>query len=281
MPTLHALVFTGASSVANYQALLADGPIQIDEPQSHRLRHQSDADPDVGSYRMATAVSDGATTTTRYRCQRRSGGGGARRGRHHREHRRSLAGNVFNNNGFGPDSDPDGGAFAVTAVSGGTVGTQITLPSGALLIAQRRRHVQLRPQPQVRLSAGARLGRFQPDHHRHLHLHHHGRRYGDRDGDDQRRRYQRRPVRQRRHRQPGRRHRRRRLLRQQHRRRGDRGGERRLRHRGRVRRLYPAGRQQRRGAQYDRRRVDRHGLERRRDADQQQRAQHADRPRRQ
>ena len=44
-----------------------------------------------------------------------------------------TAGNVFNNNGFGLDSDPDGGAFAVTAVSGGTVGTPITLPSGALL----------------------------------------------------------------------------------------------------------------------------------------------------
>ena len=40
---------------------------------------------------------------------------------------------MFDNNGFGPDSDPDGGAFSVTAVSGGTVGTQFTLPSGALL----------------------------------------------------------------------------------------------------------------------------------------------------
>ena len=103
-----------------------------------------------------------------------------------------AAGNVFVNNGFGPDGDPDGGAFAVTAVSGGTVGTPVTLPSGALLIAQRRRHVRLRPQPPVRLSAGARLGRFQPDHHRYLQLRHHGRRYGDRDGNDQRRRQQRR-----------------------------------------------------------------------------------------
>ena len=46
---------------------------------------------------------------------------------------RAVAGSLFNNNGFGPDSDPDGGAFAVTAVSAGTVGTPITLPSGALL----------------------------------------------------------------------------------------------------------------------------------------------------
>ena len=44
-----------------------------------------------------------------------------------------TAGNVFANNGSGPDSDPDSGAFLVTAVSGGTVGTQLTLPSGALL----------------------------------------------------------------------------------------------------------------------------------------------------
>ena len=47
---------------------------------------------------------------------------------------RAVAGNLFNNNGFGLDSDPDGGTFAVTAVSVGTVGAPITLPSGALLI---------------------------------------------------------------------------------------------------------------------------------------------------
>ena len=47
---------------------------------------------------------------------------------------RAVAGNLFHNNGFGPDSDPDGGTFAVTAVSVGTVDTPITLPSGALLI---------------------------------------------------------------------------------------------------------------------------------------------------
>ena len=44
-----------------------------------------------------------------------------------------TAGNVFDNNGSGLDNDPDGGAFLVTAVSGGTLGTQLTLPSGALL----------------------------------------------------------------------------------------------------------------------------------------------------
>jgi len=41
---------------------------------------------------------------------------------------------LFRNNGFGPDSDPDGGTFVVTDVSVGTVGAPITLPSGALLI---------------------------------------------------------------------------------------------------------------------------------------------------
>ena len=43
-----------------------------------------------------------------------------------------ITANVFADNGFGPDSDPDG-AFSVTAMSGGTLGTQLTLPSGALL----------------------------------------------------------------------------------------------------------------------------------------------------
>jgi len=46
-----------------------------------------------------------------------------------------LAGNVFSNNGSGADSDPDGPAFTVTAVNGvgASVGTQITLGSGAHL----------------------------------------------------------------------------------------------------------------------------------------------------
>jgi VCBS repeat-containing protein len=43
-----------------------------------------------------------------------------------------TAGNVFADNGFGADSDPDG-MYSVTAMSGGTLGTQLTLPSGALL----------------------------------------------------------------------------------------------------------------------------------------------------
>jgi VCBS repeat-containing protein len=44
-----------------------------------------------------------------------------------------VPGNLFADNGSGTD-DPDGGAaFAVTAVSGGTVGAQFALPSGALL----------------------------------------------------------------------------------------------------------------------------------------------------
>jgi VCBS repeat-containing protein len=43
-----------------------------------------------------------------------------------------TAGNLFADNGFGPDSDPDG-TFSVAAISSGTLGTQLTLPSGALL----------------------------------------------------------------------------------------------------------------------------------------------------
>jgi Ca2+-binding RTX toxin-like protein len=46
-----------------------------------------------------------------------------------------VAGNLFANNGSGADSDPDGPPLAVSAVNGssGNVGSQITLPSGALL----------------------------------------------------------------------------------------------------------------------------------------------------
>ena len=44
-----------------------------------------------------------------------------------------TTGNVLADNGAGVDSDPDSGAFLVTAVSGGTLGTQFALPSGALL----------------------------------------------------------------------------------------------------------------------------------------------------
>jgi VCBS repeat-containing protein len=44
-----------------------------------------------------------------------------------------TTGNVLADNGSGADSDPDSLLFFVTAVAGGTVGTQFTLPSGALL----------------------------------------------------------------------------------------------------------------------------------------------------
>ena len=42
-----------------------------------------------------------------------------------------VTADVFEDNGFGADSNPDG--FSVTAMSGGTIGTQLTLLSGALL----------------------------------------------------------------------------------------------------------------------------------------------------
>jgi hypothetical protein len=53
-----------------------------------------------------------------------------------------TTGNVLADNGSGPDGDPDS-AFQVTAVSGGTLGTQFALPSGAAPDGQCRRHVQL------------------------------------------------------------------------------------------------------------------------------------------
>jgi VCBS repeat-containing protein len=43
-----------------------------------------------------------------------------------------ATGNVFADNGFGADSEPEG-TYSVTAMSAGTLGTQLALPSGALL----------------------------------------------------------------------------------------------------------------------------------------------------
>ena len=175
-PTLHALVFTGASSVANYQALL----------QTVQFQSTSDNPTDFGASPQRTLtwfVSDGTAVTTadddtRYRCPRRSGGGGARRGRHHREHfdprarggrklvqqqrlrprQRSRWWYVCGDGGVGRH-----GRHANHAAVGRAADRQC------------RRHVQLRPQPHVRLSAGARLGRLQPDLCRHLQLRHHRR----------------------------------------------------------------------------------------------------------
>jgi VCBS repeat-containing protein len=47
----------------------------------------------------------------------------------------ALSGNLFADNGAGPDSDPDGDALTVTAVNGvaASVGSQVALASGALL----------------------------------------------------------------------------------------------------------------------------------------------------
>ena len=133
-PTLHALVFTGASSVANYQALLqtvqfqstSDNPTDFGaSPQRSLTWFVSDGTAvttatttlDIVAVDDPAVAQDDAVATTENTVIRA----------------RAVAGNLFNNNGFGPDSDPDGGAFAVTAVSAGTVGTPITLPSGALL----------------------------------------------------------------------------------------------------------------------------------------------------
>ena len=134
-PTLHALVFTGASSVANYQALLqtvqfqstSHNPTDFDtSPQRTLTWFVSDGTAvttatttlDIVAHDDPAVAQPDAVPTTENTVIRA----------------RAVAGNVFVNNGFGPDSDPDGGTFAVTAVSVGTVGTPITLPSGALLI---------------------------------------------------------------------------------------------------------------------------------------------------
>ena len=134
-PTLHALVLTGASSVANYQALLqtvtfqstSHNPTDFDtSPQRTLTWFVSDGTAvttatttlDIVAHDDPAVAEPDAVATTENTLIRA----------------RAVAGNLFNNNGFGPDSDPDGGTFVVTAVSVGTVGAPITLPSGALLI---------------------------------------------------------------------------------------------------------------------------------------------------
>ena len=196
-PTLHALVFTGASSVANYQALL----------QTVQFQSTSHNPTDFGASPQRSLtwfVSDGTAVTTAtttldivaHDDPAVAGPDAVATTENALIRARAVAGNLFNNNGFGPDSDPDGGTFAVTAVSVGTVGTPITLPSGALLIVNADGTFNYNPNHMFDYLPDARLWRLQPDLCRHLQLRHHGRRYRDRDGDGQRRRHQRRPVRQ-------------------------------------------------------------------------------------
>ena len=164
-PTLHALVFTGASSVANYQALLQTVQFQSTSHNPTDFDSESATDPDL--VRIGWHGRHDRNDDTRYRCPRRSGGGAARRGRHHREHRdpRARGGReLVRQQRLRPRQRSrwwcvcgDGGV--------GRHGRHANHAAvGRAADRQRRRHVQLRPQPQVRLSAGARLWRFQPDH---------------------------------------------------------------------------------------------------------------------
>ena len=134
-PTLHALVLTGASSVANYQALL--------QTVTFQSTNHNPTDFDTSPQRTLTwFVSDGtavtSATTTLDIVTHDDPAVAQPDAVPTTENAvilgRAVAGNLFVNNGFGVDSDPDGGAFVVTAVSVGTVGTPIALPSGALLI---------------------------------------------------------------------------------------------------------------------------------------------------
>ena len=94
-----------------------------------------------------------------------------------------TAGNVFANNGSGLDSDPDSGAFLVTAVSGGTVGTQLTLPSGALLTLNADGTFNFDPHHLFDYLPAPGSGASNLTITDTFSLHHHRRRHGDRDGD--------------------------------------------------------------------------------------------------
>ena len=83
-PAQHALVFTGASSVANYQALLRTVAISIDERQSHRLRRESATDTDL--VRIGWHGRYDRNDDDRYRCrERRAPGDGCCNRRVYRE----------------------------------------------------------------------------------------------------------------------------------------------------------------------------------------------------
>ncbi len=69
----------------------------------------------------------------------------------------ALSGNVFTDNGGGPDTDADGNTLIVTQVNGiaASVGTQITLDSGALLTLNANGHFDYDPNAQFEaLNAG-------------------------------------------------------------------------------------------------------------------------------
>ena len=290
-PTLHALVLTGVSSPANYQALLQAVTFQSTNhnptnfgtnPQRTLTWFVSDGTAvttatttlDIVAHDDPAVAQPDAVATTENTVILG----------------RAVAGNLFANNGFGPDGDPDGGAFVVTAVSVGTVGTPISLPSGALLIVNANgtfdydpNHVfDYLPAPGSGASnltvndtfsyaitggdaAIVRVTVSGVDSNDVLidsagidnlaggilnDVY-----YVSNTGDVV-------------------------SLLRQHGRRGRRGCQRRFRHRGRVRRLHAAGQQHGRGSQYDGLGIDRYGLGRRRNVHQQQRK-HAGRSRRQ
>ncbi len=69
----------------------------------------------------------------------------------------ALSGSVFTDNGSGPDTDADGNTLTVTQVNGiaASVGTQITLDSGALLTLNANGHFDYDPNAQFEaLNAG-------------------------------------------------------------------------------------------------------------------------------
>ena len=128
---LHSLLFTRPTSVADYQAFLQAVQFQStsDNPTNFGLNptrtlswpvFDGDAISPFQSTEItinaiddpAVAQDDSVTTN---------------------ENTAITTGNVLANNGAGVDSDPDSAAILVTAVSGGALGTQLTLPSGALL----------------------------------------------------------------------------------------------------------------------------------------------------
>jgi Bacterial cadherin-like domain len=80
-------------------------------------------------------------------------------------------GSLFADNGAGSDDSDGGSAFSVTAVNGSADHARLRRASHG----QRQRHLQLRPQPRIRLSRGAWLRSVEHAHNRSVHLYDHRR----------------------------------------------------------------------------------------------------------
>ena len=108
-----------------------------------------------------------------------------------------LTGNLFADNGFGADADPDGPALMVSQVNRRRRQCRHSVRAGLGGVAHGPvgRQLHLRHQQRLRSDPDPGLGRLEPAGSRQLHLHAGGRQHGDGQSDHQRPRHRRSPAR--------------------------------------------------------------------------------------